>query len=229
MFSRKDNVADDCASRRQRARAPAVKHDLANAVARDLDGIERVVDRSDHGIGGNECGMHANLYAGVGIFADRKQFDFITEFFAVGDIFAGDFRNAFPIDVFQRNTLAERKGRKNRELIRRVEAFDVRRRIKFGIAEVLCFFKRGLVIRALFFHFRENIIGRAVDDAHQRKYAVRLRAFGQRADNGHAAHAARFEKQTRVHLFRLRFQLVPVFAHEFLVGSNNGFARHKRF
>ena len=57
---------------------------------------------------------------------------------------------------------------------------------------------------------------------------VRLHAVDQGADNGDTAHAARLEVEARVGAAGSLFQLVPIFAEEFLIGGDDRLAAVQR-
>ena len=78
--------------------------------------------------------MHAHFDARVRILADGEQLYLVAEFLAVGDILARYLGYPLAVHVFERYALGKREGRKYGQLIRRVEPFDVRRRIEFRIA-----------------------------------------------------------------------------------------------
>ena len=172
--------------------------------------------------------MHAHLNAVFGLFADRKQFNAVAEFFTVGNVLLRHARNSLARNFRERHFGMERKRRENGELICRVVALHVGSGIGFRISQTLRFFERGFVRFAPVRHFREDIVGRAVDDPHHRSDMVCLHAVEQRADHGNAAHAARLEIKPCIVRFRRVFKLVRVFADKFLIGRDDGFPRVQR-
>ena len=122
----------------------------------------------------------------------------------------------------------EGEAGENRELVRRVESFDVRRRVFFRIAELLRIFQDFLIPQPLASHTGKDIVGRAVDDARQRGDDVRLHPVDEGADNGNASDAACLVIQPRVGALCRRFQLIPMFAEEFFVGSDDRFSAVQR-
>ena len=178
---------------------------------------------------GHECGMHAHLHPVAAALADRKQFDDVAELSARFYVRFGYVRYALAVYAGIRNAGMESKRREYGQLIRRVEALDVRRRIEFRIAELLRFFECVGVAHALVRHFGQYIVGRAVDYTDERVHLIGLQAFLQSADDGHAAHAGRFEVQTRAALFRGGFEVGPVLGHELLVCGHYALARAQHF
>ena len=162
------------------------------------------------------------------VFADREQFEDVAELFAVGDVQLADARDALAVDLVQRHLRVEGETGEDGQLVRRVEALDVRRGVLLGIAERLRVFEDGGIVQTFARHAGEDIVGRAVDDARQRVYDVRLHPVGQGADDGDAAHAARLEVQPRVGAARRALQLVPVFAEELFVGGDDRLAAVQR-
>lgn len=69
-----NDVGNDGAARRHIARAPAVEHDVAHAVALQIDGVKGTVDGGERVLVLDERGMHARLDALLPVFADGEKF-----------------------------------------------------------------------------------------------------------------------------------------------------------
>ena len=65
---------------------------------------------------------------------DAEQLDPVAQFLGVADVLARELRDAFGVGLVELHRHAERDRRHDRELVRGVDAFDVERRIGFGIA-----------------------------------------------------------------------------------------------
>ena len=102
-----DDVRNDRASRGERARAPAVQHHVADAVALQKDGVEAVADRRERVIFTDKRRVHAHFHAVFVVLADGKEFEHIAEVLAVRDVYGGYVRNAFAVHFFKRNARME--------------------------------------------------------------------------------------------------------------------------
>ena len=81
--------------------------------------------------------MHPQFDAFRGTPCDAEQLDAIAEFFGVTDILFRQFRYAFGVDLVELHRNAERNGRHDGELVRRIDTLDVERRVGFRITEFL--------------------------------------------------------------------------------------------
>src|SRR5207244_630764 len=96
----------------------------------------------------------------------------------------------------------EGEAGEKRQLLSRIAARDVERRVGFGEAGLLCVAERVGIGRAFFGHLRKNEVARAVDDADQRVNAVRDQPLLKRVDNRNAAAATGLERNAGVVLSR---------------------------
>ena len=122
----------------------------------------------------------------------------------------------------------KRQGRQNAQLIGRVIPLHVRSRIRFGQTELLCVSQHVGVCRAFTSHACQNIIRRAVDDAHHRIDPVRLKRIIHRANDRHGAANARFVIQSGRVLLRRADNLRPMRRERHLVGGNDRLAIRQR-
>ena len=81
--------------------------------------------------------MHALLDALRRFHGNAEQLDAIAKFIGGGKIGRCNRRDAFDIDRALVDLGAESKTGQQRQLLRRVMAFDVKGRIGFGVAELL--------------------------------------------------------------------------------------------
>ena len=77
----------------------------------------------------------------------------------------------------------EREAREDRGLLRGVVALDVGGRVGLGVAEALRVGEHVLELGALGVHAVEDVVGRAVDDAHDPLHAVAGERVAQRPDD----------------------------------------------
>jgi hypothetical protein len=73
-------------------------------------------------------------------------------------------RDKYRLDI---NRRAERDAGQNRQLIHRVEAIDIGGRVGFGVAQFLRFGQHVREVAAFARHFGQDVIGGAVENAHQ--------------------------------------------------------------
>lgn len=92
-----NNIADDCAAGGQIARTPAVKHNIADAVADKVHGVETARHRRKRMAAFNERRMHARLDFSVVVFADCKEFQRVAEFLPGVYVVHGNLRDALAI------------------------------------------------------------------------------------------------------------------------------------
>ena len=104
-------------------------------------------------------------------------FDAVTELLCIDDVVERNLVDPFfvyPL-VLERNS--ECDCRQDCELVRRVGAVNIERRISFGVAEALSFFQNFLEISAAFPHRAQNVVARAVDNARKPLDAVARKRF----------------------------------------------------
>ena len=118
-----------------------------------------------------------------------------------------------------RNT--ERNGRHDRGLVRRIDAFDVKGRVGFGVTELLRFLQRRVEIDALVAHFGQDEIGGAVDDAGDPFNAVGGQPFAQCLDDRNAAGNRGFKRNHHAFILRGLENLGAVRGQQGLVGGDD--------
>ena len=216
-----DEVRDDRRRGRLGAGAGAVIHRLPHGVAFHEDRIHDAFDVRDQPARRYERRMHAQLDA-VGLaLGDAQQLDAVAELLGVADVFARELRNAFDISGAELHRDAEADRGHDRELVRRVHAFDVERRIGLRVAAPLRFLQHVGEARAFVAHFGEDEIARAVDDAGDPFDAVRGQPFAQRLDDRYAAADGAFERHHDVLLLRGGENLVAVLREQRLVRGDD--------
>ncbi len=132
-------VADYCAARGKRARAPAVQHNVLHAVARDIYGVVAVVYACKGVLLRDKRGVNAHLYAVSSVFTDSKQFYCVAELFAVVYILNRNARYSLAVNFGVRNLCMKGETGKNGKFVSCVVSLHVRFGIGFGIAKLLRF------------------------------------------------------------------------------------------
>ena len=223
-----DDVADDRAARGECTGAPAVEHDVVHGIARQIDGVEAVVDGGKRMLPFDEGGVYAHFDPLFRLFADRKEFEAVAELLAVRDVVLRDRRDPFAEYLGEGNLRVEGERREDGELIGRIEAFDVGRRVGLRIAERLCFLENVRIVCSVVGHLGEDVVGRPVDDAHHGGNMVGLHTVEEGADDGDAAYTACLEIEPCVVALGGSFKFMGILADELLVGGNDGLARVQR-
>ena len=136
--------------------------------------------------------MHAHLDSRRGAPRDAEVLDSVAERRRVFEVLDADAADAFRVHRVRIEPDAERERGQNGELVRRVDAFDVERRIGFRIPERLRVGQRlrKVVTRG---HLREDVVRRAVDDSGDPVDRVAGEPFSQRLDDRNAAGDRAFE------------------------------------
>jgi hypothetical protein len=127
---------------------------------------------------GNERGMHPNLDGGSALFADGQQLGGIAHFPAVLDVPGRQAGDALPVDPVNRHPGVKSQRRQDGQLVRRVKPLHVVARIGLGQPGGLGLPQRLLVGAAVLAHLGEDVVGGAVDDAHDASYLVGLQRVG---------------------------------------------------
>ena len=107
----------------------------------------------------------------------------------------------------------------------RVDAFDIKGRVGFGIAQFLCILQRGGEIRAGAFHGRQDIVRGAVENAVNMFDRIGRRAFAKPLHNRNAACNRRLEFQGGALRFSRFGQRQAVMRDHRLVGGDQPLAR----
>src|SRR4051812_18320672 len=165
--------------------------------------------------------MHAQLDALLGALGDAEELDAIAELFRIFDVLLRQSGDALGVGALELHRDAERDRRKNRELVRGVDALDVERRVGFRVAVRLRVLQRGLEGEAFLAHLGQDEVRRAVDDAGDPFDAIRSQALAQRLDDRHAARHRRLEGDHHALLLRRREYFVAVRGEQGLVRGDD--------
>ena len=118
----------------------------------------------------------------------------------------------------------ESQGCHDGQLVGRIHAFHIVGGIRFCQAQLLGVRQHRLIILPIFRHPREDVVGGAVDNPHDRGDSVGLQGLGQGANDRDGTAHAGFIIQSCITLFRRSLQKVPVQRQGYLVGRYHGFA-----
>src|SRR6187402_3584075 len=96
--SKINDVANDSASRGQRAGAATIEHDVATCIAHNLNRVVYALNFRNRIVIRNHGGVHTRLHLTVSIFRDSKELQLVTELLAEVDVDRPDGGDPFGID-----------------------------------------------------------------------------------------------------------------------------------
>ena len=163
-------------------------------------------------------------------FGDPQKFHGVPQVCRILDIDSFQLVDALHVDILQADAHIEGDGGEDCDFAGRVQSFYIRRGIRLGVPQCLGFLQGFGIGQLGFFHAREHIVRRSVDDAHDTRNAVGRQAVFQGHDDGDAAADGSFELEIDALLPRQAQKLFAVFRNEVLVGRDDIFAmRQGRF
>src|SRR5262245_23877516 len=225
-----DDVAHDCAGGGEAARARAVKHDLADRAAFDEDGVVDAFDAGQRVMARHECRMDAHVqrltWRRVVLVAGLRQtdhLDAVSEFRREADVQIADGGDALAVDLFDFDRDLERERREDGDFVSHVAPLDVVGRIGFGEPGGLGLGERFGERLPLALHLRQDVVGRAVDDAGDARDAVGLQPPLQGRDQRDAAPDRRFEENRNVVAVGQVEYLGAMFGDQLFVGRDDVF------
>ena len=142
----------------------------------------------------------------------------------VAEIHLRDSPDAFHEDVGGRDLLAECQRRKQHELGARVKAIDIGAGVGLGVSQTLRLFQHRGKRHVALFHFGEDVVAGAVQDAVERLHAVARNALAQHRMNRDAAAHAGLHRQIDAGADGAIPDFGTASGHEFLVGSHHRLA-----
>jgi len=170
--------------------------------------------------------MHTQFDAPWAVpLGNAEQLDAVAELLRVLDVRGGQFRDAFGVSGVEIDRHAERDGSKQCQLVRRVDAFDVKASGPPRIAELLRLREHGLERQAARAHFREMKLLVPLMMPAIPFDAVGRQSFAQRLDDRDAARYCRFECHHHALGARRLEDLVAVPGQQCLVGGDYVLAR----
>ena len=168
--------------------------------------------------------MHARLDAAVGLPRDAQQLDAIAKFGGERDVERGDAADALDMHRVERDRPAERQRGQDRQLVRRIDAVDVERRIGLRVAELLRIGEHFGELAAALAHLRQDVIAGAVQDAGNAQDAVAGETLAQRLDHRDAAGDRGLERQRHAALLRRGGERGAMHGEHRLVGGDHRLA-----
>ena len=152
---------------------------------------------------------------------DRQELDPVAQLPRVGDLLGADPGDALGVDLLQLHPAPEGERGEDLELVGRVDALDVQRRVRLGVPGRLRFAEGLGEVAPLLGHPRQDVVRRPVDDAVERDEAVGGQAVAEGPDDRHpAGHRGLEAEQHPAAPGRLE-QLRPVGGHQRLVGRDH--------
>ena len=174
-----NDVSHDSGSRRLGTSAGAVEQGRPHRIAIDHDGVHHAIHGRQHGFLGNQGRVHTQLDAVTGVLGNPQVFDAVTEMRGAGHVFGGNPADPLGVDLgkLQRNT--ERNGGQNGQLVGCINTFYVEGGVRFRVTQRLRFCQHVIKGPATLFHFGEDEVAGAIDNARQPVHMVRGQAFTQ--------------------------------------------------
>ena len=141
--------------------------------------------------------MHSLLNAMGRSFGHAQELDAESEFVGRAQVGECDRLNTFDRNRPGVDLGPERKRGKNGELVRRIEAADVKAWIRLGIAEPLSLAKADLERQVLALHAGEDVVAGAIENTGNPLDCVSGQALSQGLDDRYPAAYSRFKKELR--------------------------------
>src|ERR1035441_1850690 len=235
-------VAQHGARRGVFARAATIEQGVADNITPDEYRVEDVVDACQDVRVWHQRRVNRDLDAGGGrltagrrslaprraaldLLDDPQQLDRVAELVGKLNVHPRNRADALHVDVLGVDPEAVRQRGQDANLMQRVVAVDVERRLGLGVPLRLGVLEDGVKIGPLHLHAGEDVIAGAVDDAVEVGDAVADKALAQGFDNGNAAANAGFVVQVRAVLPGRGEQLLAVGGEQGLIGGDDGFAK----
>ena len=187
-----EQIRDHRRRRCPAACARAVVEGASDRVALYNHGVHDAVDVCEEPAHRNERRMHALFNAFGGTLGNPEKLDAVAEVFSVGNVFLRERADAFLTHLFKVNGGTESNGGNERQLVRRIHPFHVKRGVSLGVARRLCGGQGFGKTHPLFPHHRENEVTRAVDDPDHPLDAVGGKTFAQGLNDRNAPGHGRF-------------------------------------
>ena len=161
--------------------------------------------------------MHPRLHPVPGLSGNGQKLDAVSEFARIPEVIRSQTVNALAVDALKRNRNAEGDGDQDRQLVSRVRAVHIQRWGIFRVTQVDGFLHRLVIGKSLLGHAREDVVGRPVQNSHDRPDPVGGEALSQGPDDRDSAADARFKGKADAMPFGSAVDLLPVFRKESLV------------
>ena len=116
------------------------------------DSVHRTFDIGDEPIRRYQCRVDAQFNAIGSAARNTEQLDSIPQLLRITDIGRLQSRDPFHIRLVELNGNAKGNRRHQRCLMRRIDAFDIKGRVGFGIAESLRFLEHDIKVQTFVTH-----------------------------------------------------------------------------
>ena len=156
--------------------------------------VHSAFDIGNKTFGRNQTRMNAKFNPLRAPLGNTEQFDPVAQLLGIFDVLTGKFGDAFDIGLVELHRNAEGNGRHDGCLVRCIHAFDVKCRVRFGIAQPLGFFQHNFEVQSFATHFRQDEVGCTVDDAGNPVDSVSRQALTERFDDGNTTGNRRLKR-----------------------------------
>ena len=147
---------------------------------------------------------HRDLWPAVEQLGDGEELDGVAEAAGVGDVGGADAADALPVHVGVDHVAAEGERGQDGRFGRGVVPLHVGGRVTLGQPQLLGLAQHVVVAGALLLHPGEDVVGGAVDDAHDPEDLLPGQRFTQRPDDrdgpGHGRLVEQVDARRRGHL-----------------------------
>ena len=214
-------IGDHGAGRGLAAGTLAVVQRGADGIGMHHHGVHGAFHIGDQAPRRDERGVHAQLHALGRVPADAQQLDAVAHLLGVADVGGGQMGDALDVGFIELHVHPEGNCTHERDLVCRIDPFDVEGRIGLCIAELLGIAQSHVEIEPLVAHLAQDEVGGAVDDSREPLDAVGRQSFTQGLDDGNATGHCRLEGHHHALLLRRRENLAAMHGQQCLVGSHH--------
>ena len=172
--------------------------------------------------------MHARFDAVRRVARHAQQLDRAAHLAGKADVGCSNARDALADHVREAHAGVEADGCHDGNLASRVVALNVRGRVRLGIAQLGRLCQRLVKLHAVLRHAGQDVVGGAVDNAHDLGQLVAGEALLERADDRDGAGHRRLKLEITVICLCEVEQLCAVLRDQIFVGGDNILARLKR-
>jgi len=176
----------------------------------------------------DERGLHVHFELASDQPRGGQQLDAVAQLGRVPQVHQFQRVDPLPRKRRDRHLRAERKLTQQHQLLRRIGAVDVERRVGFGVSQPLSLNQHVGIRPSLLVHFGQDEIARAVEDRLNRRDLVRGHRLANRRNDRNATRDRRLEGDRAAEFPRAAEDFVAVFAEQRLVGGDNVFARFQQ-
>ena len=168
--------------------------------------------------------MHPHLHSTDRFSGNTEVLDPISQLFGEADVSRRDAANALGVGLLKLQRYAKRDSAHDRQLVGRINAFHIKRRICFGVTQLLRLLKHFRKLTLLGRHFGKNKISCSVDDACEPLDVVGCQPLPQGLDYRNSTSYGAFKRERDFIGARQRKQLVASFRNQGFVRCHHMFA-----